>query len=494
MRRPTRSASPKREVEVSRIAFAAGAVALALAAAPSASAQDEDACPNGWSPDDTVEFAPPVPGVDSGVANAERAEGCTVLDEIWEAEPFRAHGQFVRHVARTTEEFVADGLLTEAERDTIQSAAGRSKVGTRADRQLDNSCPRRVGFTFDDGMSFYRPQTLQILRDKQVHGVFYDNGFRIDANPQIAAFQVREGHVQLNHTYSHPHLNQLSDAAVIDEVRRNEEALEAAGAPLTFKGFRPPFFEANARVRALIGGLGYTLSLGALDTDDWDPATTAPEIREAIVSGLEPGAVILLHDGPSDTPAGAATVEALPQIIDDARERGFCFGVTDRTGEVVASRYVSSGRPIAQIANPVPYNVLVRPGTPPEPYVFVDSPLEIAAAHSPSAFVRGQSGTLTVTISNDSDEPTDDSTVTVTNPIPAGLRATAAGGAGWTCTGTTTVRCTRAEVLAPGAAYPAITIAVDVASDAPATITNSPRVVGHGAVWQDSASDPIEVR
>jgi uncharacterized repeat protein (TIGR01451 family) len=281
---------------------------------------------------------------------------------------------------------------------------------------------------------------------------------------------------------------------VLDEVRRTEEALVAAGAPLTFKGFRPPFFEADERVLGLIGGLGYTISRGALDTDDWDPATTATEIHDAIVGGLEPGAVILLHDGPSDTPAGAASLEALSRIIDSARARGFCFGVTDHTGEVVASRYVSSERPIAQIANPVPYNVLVRPGTPPQPFVFVDSPLEIAAAHTPATFTRGQSGSLTVTVSNDSDEPTDDSTVTVTSPIPAGLTATSAAGEGWTCGGTTTISCTRAEILQPGASYPPITITVDVAADAPATVTHAPRVVGHGQVWQDSAADAIEVR
>jgi uncharacterized repeat protein (TIGR01451 family) len=471
---------------------AIGLAVMACALLP-ASAQGADACPNGWSPEEAVEFAPPVPAVPTDVVNPEREDGCTLLDVIWEPEPFAGHGEFVAHVARTTEAFVGAGLLTQAQADAVRATAARSQVGTRADRQVDNTCPSRVAFSFDDGTSFYRPQTLRILRDKQVHGVFYDNGFRVEANPQIAAFQVREGHVELNHTYSHPHLNQLSDAAVIDEVTRNEQVLEAAGAPLTYKGFRPPFFEANARVRALIQGLGYTLSLGAVQTDDWDPASTTEEIRDAIVGQLAPGAVILLHDGPSDTPAGADTVAALGQIIDIARSRGFCFGVTDHTGEVVASRYVSSGRPIAQIVNPVPYNVLVRAGTPPEPFVFVDTPLEIAADHSPNTFTRGQSGTLAVTVSNDSDAPTDDSTVTVTDVIPAGLTTTAASGDGWTCTGTTTVRCTRAEILAPGAAYPPITITVNVAADAPSLVTNAPRVVGHGAVWQDSASDPIEV-
>jgi uncharacterized repeat protein (TIGR01451 family) len=483
-----------RSGSMARWVCAAAVAAMWLPA--TAGAQTTDECPNGWSPEAAVEFAPPVPAVGTGVANPERANGCTLLDDIWAPEPFAGHDAFVQHVARTTADYVSQRLLSARERKAIRAAAERSGVGGPDDHQLDNSCPSRIAITFDDGVSAYRPQTLQILRDKQVHGVFYDNGVRVAANPQLAVFQVREGHVQLNHTYWHPHLNQLSDAAVVDEVLRTERLFEAIGAPLSFKGFRPPFFEANARVRALIGpgGLGYTLSLGAVQTDDWDPVRTGAEIRDAIVEDLVPGAVVLLHDGPNDTPAGAGSVEALGQIIDIARSRGFCFGVTDRTGAVVASRYVSSERRIPEIVNPVPYNALVRPGTPPEPYVFVESPIVIAATHSPATFAPGEVGnTLTLTVTNRSREATDGSTVTVTDPIPAGLTATAAGGEGWSCAGTTTVRCTRADVLAPGAAYPPITITVDVAQNAVST-TNAPRVVGHGGVWQSTASDPIEVR
>jgi uncharacterized repeat protein (TIGR01451 family) len=479
-------------VRVLRAAVAGGAATWVLCAP--AAAQTPDACPNGWSADATVEFAPPVPAVDSGVGNVERAGGCTLLDDIWAAEPFRSHAAFTKHVSRTTRAYVRARLLSRREAQRIEKAARRSGVGGRDDRQLDNSCSSRIAITFDDGVSAYRPQTLQILRDRQVHGVFYDNGMRVAANPQLAIFQVREGHVQLNHTYTHPHLNQLSDAAVLDEVIRTERLFDAVGAPLTFKGFRPPFFEANAHVQELIGGLGYTLSLGAVQTDDWDPAMSGAAIRDAIVAQLVPGSVVLLHDGPNDTPAGAGSVEALGQIIDVARARGFCFGVTDRTGEVVASRYVASRNRIPQIVNPVPYNTLVRPGIPPEPYVFAKSPIGIAATHSPATFAPGQAGnTLTLTVTNESRQSTDGSTVTVTDRIPAGLTATAAGGNGWTCGGTATVSCTRADVLAPGATYPPITITVDVAADA-TSVTNAPTVVGHGGVWRASASDAIEVR
>jgi uncharacterized repeat protein (TIGR01451 family) len=475
-----------------RVSTAAAAVVL-LMCAPAA-AQEGDACPNGWSPEAAVEFAPPVPAVDSGVVNVEDEDGCTLLDDIWAAEPFASHRAFVRHVGRTTQVYVRRGLLRARDRRAIRAAARRSGVGGPDDVQVDNSCANRIAITFDDGVSFYRPQTLQILRDKQVHGVFYDNGFRVAANPQLAIFQVREGHTQLNHTYTHPHLNQLVDSAVVDEVLRTERLFDAIDAPLTFKGFRPPFFEADLHRQELIRGLGYTLSLGAISTDDWDPVMTGAEIRDDIVSQLAPGGVVLLHDGPNDTPAGAGSVEALGQIIDLARANGFCFGVTDHTGEVVASRYVSSDRRIPQIVNPVPYNALVRPGTPPEPYVFVESPITIGATHSPATFAPGQVGnTLTLTVTNRSRQPTDGSPITVTDPIPAGLTATAAGGSGWSCTVGATVSCTRTDVLAPGATYPPITISVDVAADA-VSATNAPTVVGHGGVWRSTASDPIEVR
>ena len=209
---------------------------------------------------------------------------------------------------------------------------------------------------------------------------------------------------------------------------------------------------------------------------------------------LVPGAVILLHDGPNDTPAGAGSVEALGLIIDAARERGFCFGVTDHTGEVVASRYVASGRRIPQIVNPVPYNRLVRPGTPPPPYVFAESPITIAATHSPATFAAGSVGnTLTLTVTNVSGAPTDDSTVTVTDRIPAGLTATAAGGNGWTCSARRR-SAARAPTCWRRARPTRRSRSPSTSRPTRSRPPTRPCVVGHGGVWQAPASDPIEVR
>lgn len=77
-----------------------------------------DACPNGWSPEQTVSFAPPfrpgMPGgIHTGVVNPERPDGCTLLDRIWDREPFMGHGDFVhrgrRHHKRVHRRAAPDG-------------------------------------------------------------------------------------------------------------------------------------------------------------------------------------------------------------------------------------------------------------------------------------------------------------------------------------------------------------------------------------------------
>jgi hypothetical protein len=237
----------------------------------------EDVCPNGWSSEVEVSFAPPFGGVDSGVVNPERANGCTLLDDVWAGEPFASHGTFVARVDATTDRYVAEGLITGRQKDAIQSAAARSDVGTRADRQIPNSCVNRLAISFDDGPSFYRPQTLQNFRNRQVHGVFFDVGVRALANPDVVRFERREGHVVLNHTYDHPHLNALaaaSPALVRDEVLKGQAAFEEIGVPFTFAGIRPPFFEANATVLGIFTSLGYTAFTSRIETTDYEPTNT----------------------------------------------------------------------------------------------------------------------------------------------------------------------------------------------------------------------------
>ena len=106
------------------------------------------------------------------------------------------------------------------------------------------------------------------------------------------------------------------------------------------------------------------------------------------------------------------------------------------------------------------------------------SALTITKSHV-GDFAVGDSGdTYTVTASNTAGAGPTSGTVTVTDTVPSGLTLDSMVGTGWTCESNS---CTRSDVLAAGASYPAITVTVDVASDATSPQVNSVTVSGGGS-------------
>jgi uncharacterized repeat protein (TIGR01451 family) len=110
--------------------------------------------------------------------------------------------------------------------------------------------------------------------------------------------------------------------------------------------------------------------------------------------------------------------------------------------------------------------------------------LSVSGSHSGNFFVGQVGAVYTVNISNVGTTATAGGTVNLTDQLIQGLTATAASGTGWSCTSSfpsTFVFCTRpAGTLAPGAAYPPITITLNVAPDAPPSVTSILNVNGIG--------------
>src|SRR5262249_3293856 len=88
-------------------------------------------------------------------------------------------------------------------------------------------------------------------------------------------------------------------------------------------------------------------------------------------------------------------------------------------------------------------------------------------------------------------------TVTVMDTLPSGLAPPAADArtiSGWSVTTNgQTIPATRDDVLASGSSYPALTLSVSVADNAPASITNTATVAGGGALTTASGSDPTMI-
>lgn len=115
--------------------------------------------------------------------------------------------------------------------------------------------------------------------------------------------------------------------------------------------------------------------------------------------------------------------------------------------------------------------------------------LSVTTTHAGS-FEQGQRGaTYSVTVSNGRLASPSSGAVTLTEVMPSGLALVSMAGTGWTCAG---MSCTRSDVLAPGASYPAVTVTVDVASNAGSPQVNTVSVSGGGAP-ANSATDPTVI-
>jgi len=120
--------------------------------------------------------------------------------------------------------------------------------------------------------------------------------------------------------------------------------------------------------------------------------------------------------------------------------------------------------------------------------------LTISKTHS-GTLTQGQVGVVyTITVTNAGTVPTT-GTVTVMDTLPAGLTATALSGTGWTCSTPPMLVCTRGDALGAGLSYPVIQLTVNVAINAPASVTNTAVVSGGGETntANDSATDTASV-
>jgi hypothetical protein len=128
---------------------------------------------------------------------------------------------------------------------------------------------------------------------------------------------ILRGFPVANHTDSHPWLTTLSASGIRQEVAGNEATVERLLGRSMLKLLRPPNGAYDQQVLDVAGGLGYRLVLWDVDSGDTATSSTTSVIHYA-TGGIN-GSIVLLHCGPSVTPA------ALGSIISSYRARGFKF-------------------------------------------------------------------------------------------------------------------------------------------------------------------------
>jgi peptidoglycan-N-acetylglucosamine deacetylase len=177
---------------------------------------------------------------------------------------------------------------------------------------------REVALTFDDGPSRYTPEILRVLRQMHAAATFFVIGRWARAYPRLVADEVRAGSEVGDHTEDHPPLAELSPAAQTAEIMQAGDAIHAAGAPNPVL-LRPPYGSFDQSTLQVLRAERMLMVLWSADTSDYQRPGVSKIIYTA-VSGAQPGAIILMHDGGGDR---SETVAALPRIIVRLRQRGF---------------------------------------------------------------------------------------------------------------------------------------------------------------------------
>ncbi|MFD7894172.1 polysaccharide deacetylase family protein [Streptomyces sp. NPDC059743] len=207
------------------------------------------------------------------------------------------------------------------------AAASALTVNTAAPAQAA-ACNGYVGLTFDDGPSATTSSLLNALRQNGLRATMFNQGQYAAANPSQVRAQVDAGMWVANHSYTHPHLTQQSQAQIDSEISRTQQAIAGAGGG-TPKLFRPPYGETNATVKSVAAKYGLTEIIWDVDSQDWNNASTDAIVQAA--GRLTNGQIILMHDWPANT------VAAIPRIAQGLAARGLCAGmISPQTGRAVA--------------------------------------------------------------------------------------------------------------------------------------------------------------
>jgi peptidoglycan/xylan/chitin deacetylase (PgdA/CDA1 family) len=184
-----------------------------------------------------------------------------------------------------------------------------------------------IALTIDDGPDpVVTPQVLDILDRFHVKATFFCIGKRAVQYPELCREIVRRGHAVENHSQQHRHnFSLLGIGGFTREIQAVQDTL------FSITGMRPKFFRAPAGLRnpfldPVLSRLGLRLaswSVRGFDTQVRD----AEKVKNKLIAGLCPGAILLMHDGnAARTDEGVPVIlTVLPSLLQAAEQKSLNF-------------------------------------------------------------------------------------------------------------------------------------------------------------------------
>lgn len=156
---------------------------------------------------------------------------------------------------------------------------------------------------------------LDILDRYDVKTTFFLVGSWVDKYPEMVEEIFARGHEIGNHSNTHPHMSQLSESDIREELRIMSDKVEKlTGVRPTL--FRPPYGDYNDRVVLVSRAEGYECVQWSIDSLDWKDRGTEDIIKQC-THRVDNGDIVLFHNDSNDI------VNALPSVIEHYQGLGY---------------------------------------------------------------------------------------------------------------------------------------------------------------------------
>ena len=156
---------------------------------------------------------------------------------------------------------------------------------------------------------------LQTLEKQQVKVTFFMVGDWIEKNEDAAKKIHEAGHELANHSYSHPHVNNLSYDENVEQIKKCSDLIQKiTGNSSTL--YRGPYGEYNDTVIQAAKDNNHITIQWSIDTLDYN-SLTGEQMWERIEPKLENGSIILMHNGTENT------ATSLDMLITKIKEKGY---------------------------------------------------------------------------------------------------------------------------------------------------------------------------
>ncbi len=176
-----------------------------------------------------------------------------------------------------------------------------------------------VAFTFDDGPHpETTPQLLELFHSNGGGATFFVCGKEVEKYPALCKMIQEYGSEVANHSFTHPHFDEISLKEALEECKSTSLAIEdATGSSPQY--FRPPKHRAGHFLCCMIHLCTGMRTIGSnLAFADYNHLPAQEEL-EFLRKNIQSGAIVCLHD---DSPE---TVEALNILLPELRAEGYCF-------------------------------------------------------------------------------------------------------------------------------------------------------------------------